>query len=397
MSSSDSGVESGSILAKTRADLISEQRKIKKEIQKGKMIVEGLQHDIRIAKEAYNLGESTIMNRTKKIVALFGDTIKNEDEIIEKIKNLLSSIEQDENKIKELRNEIRDKEFLHSQNEQNLSIIKKELETQMGFLSNKKREIAVKESELNNLKDKLKNTKESSDKLINDMEPVSKLINSHPSDDDYFSRLKHQYQFISSSFETPLHILSETSGIRYSGKSTSDEARLFLASICSYVAKRSRMNDEKRRMITDLQEKLIIVNKELNRVQTKESKTKKDIERIESMIQNIKNKRNQDFLDHKTRIETEIANKKGKERKNLMNIYKLLDTNAIIDENCSLNRIAKYNIESIEKIALQYNNKIESLRSKRRINKESQNSMKMIGSVADRILISNNMLLHNLK
>jgi hypothetical protein len=106
MSSSSSSPSSSARLIEQRKQLLSEQQKVQKDIQRLKLRSDGLEHDIQVARTAFSVTESPIIVRTKRLATLFGGMLRSDEELIERVQKLLQSAEREEALAIELRQEI---------------------------------------------------------------------------------------------------------------------------------------------------------------------------------------------------------------------------------------------------------------------------------------------------
>jgi hypothetical protein len=120
MASSSSSPSDDEQLQHQKAKLISEQQKLQKEIQRLKLQADGHEHDLQVAKAAFNFAESTIINRTKKLATMFGGLLQSDEELFERIKGLMQQIEEDEATAAELRLEIKRCKETHTKGDSTL-------------------------------------------------------------------------------------------------------------------------------------------------------------------------------------------------------------------------------------------------------------------------------------
>jgi hypothetical protein len=190
MSSSSSSPSSSARLIEQRKQLLSEQQKVQKDIQRLKLRSDGLEHDIQVARTAFSVGESPIVSRTRKLAALFGGMLRSDEELIERIQDLLQSLERDQALAVELGQEIERCGQAKQKEDDHLDETHGQLRRQRQVNHQKQEEKQNARRQLAHITESFEAVQLQKAALLDKITPIARLLNCRPESPEFTRRLR---------------------------------------------------------------------------------------------------------------------------------------------------------------------------------------------------------------
>lgn len=279
-SSSSSGSYNDDLIAKRR-QLLAEKKKLQKDVNQSRQVIERYEHDLQVAKTVSALSDMTLVGKTKNLATLFGGMLKSDEELVEKIQSMIQQAEEDEALAEQLKLEISNINNDRVHDDEKIDDTKQILKHQKGIVTQKEAEKKNILETLSQLEKKIANCQSEKDDFMNKVAPLARMINSKTTDHDFFSKLQSKVSRIDPKTEAMLRELADIAGVQ-----TPDfdnlNIKTFLDAVAYKYGKLTRQASEKHKLVDSVMAKLDGVNSQINEKRKKLKHLTKAIEKIHS-------------------------------------------------------------------------------------------------------------------
>lgn len=393
MSSSDSY---NNALIQQRANLLTEQDKLKKEIKKSQLQAEGLEHDLQIAQQAFSFAETSMIGRTKRLATLFGGMLKSDDELIEKIQLLIKSAEEDEKKAVSLRAQIEEFSLVQSQDDYKVDDTLNILKHQNSIVQEKQDELNHHVNMLHQINEKIDQEKRNNQSFLSKYKPIAELVNVKEFNSDFFNKLNKKVRGIDENTQKALSSLAEVARINIPNYEDFNVTEFFDLISYSYekLQKKANQQNELR------QEVLNRVQKTQNEINHKKKKIRILNDFIDTTTTQI-NRTNDEIKQaaemRQKELELKINTIQAKERKRILSAF-LISSQSVDPNKLSVDKLIEAEIMFINETAKQLNEaRINHQERVKNSAMKLQRGINAVENAADAISVANRRLIRNIK
>lgn len=395
MSSISSSDSYNDALIKQKAELITENKKMKSENQKLQLQAEGLEHDLQIAQQAFSFAGSTMISRTKRFATLFGCMLKSDEELIQKIQALIKSAEDDERKAIELKNQIDMLTNTQAQDDSKINDAMKSFKFQQSKTSEKQSDLNDHVKILDDINKQIIIEEQNKRDLMTKYQPLADLLNAKSYNGDFFAKLQQKYNSIDPKAQRALSSLADAAGIELPDFNDFNIGQ-FLDTI-SYQYEKLQSREQQQSQLNQA------VLDRLQRTKDKINEKKKKLRILNEYVNSATNqiaKKNDDFQQasqmRNDEVQSKIMSLQTKERKNLTSVFLFTNQNAdpnqisvddIIQNECSL---ITETAEKLVKARQEKKEKVQNSAAK------LQKGICVIENAADVLSVANRRLMRNI-
>ena len=388
---------SNSELAKTRANLLQEQQQLKKEIRTARAKAQRFQNDLQMAQDAYNIGEMAFLKRTKKIADLFGGQLKSDEDLIQKVQELMKEADENEQKAKELRAQLEEQQLAKIKNDSMMADAQNELQKQQDFYEKKKGELQKAENLYEMATNEYNKAKKKKDDLVASLLPIAQVLGVSEINEDFFNKLQQAMEQMNPSYEDSLRNLANVAGIPFNGMNGNDISS-FLDNIMKVYCSLQKQTNEQKKLENEVISKL---DKLKNQVENKEMEAKQlqeTINRLTNDIEHNKKKKLDAYSLKKSSQQNRLNEIRAKEMNHIKRVLEKMGVSQLLTPETTLDEAVEIQCNIILKMARKV---VEIKQGAMNIDYESRNRLQKnigaIGEVADCIISSNRVLLRKLK
>ena len=383
-SSSDSYNE---LLMNQRSKLISEQQKIKKELQKSQLQADGLEHDLQIAQQAFSFAESSIIGRTKRLATLFGGMLKSDDELVEKIQALIKSTEEDEEKAENLRQQIEEYNLAQSQDDCQVDEVRNELKIQNEKIAEKQAEHQAHCLLLEDANKKILEAQRRKSDVFAHYQPICQMLNAKITDPDFFEILHQKATGMDNKTRRAFQDLAD---LIHEDDINFDKFDInrFFDSVCYYYEKLIRRDMQQKQMNKEVNEKLAKTKNEI-------SSKKKKMKSLCAFINTTKSQ----IEKHQNDISSRLSEIQNQERRNIQAAYEMsYQLKAKSTNKITVDKMIEYECNKIIETACQLKQaKFDRERRKKKSELQLIKGINVLENAADTISVANRRILHHIK
>ena len=391
--SSSGSTSANDALLQQRSQLLAEQNRLRKIISKSKLIAESYEHDLQIAKTAFAFGEATIITRTKNIATMFGGMLRSDEELVDRIQQLMKQADEDERTAAELRAQIEQLNSTRDQSDDRLDDLRRILKQQKNSLDKKIEEVAEVQAALESLEQEIEKCDTKKRDLLDSLEPIARIIGAKPEDPDFFDRLAQKANHMDSRTEDMLRELRQLLKI---DKTDPFDAKKFFDTVAFKYEKLQSQAQEQRELENGVKRKLETIKEQL----TTKRKNKQDLQRS---IRHI----NKD-IEMKCMAEAETAKITKMQQQKLVDDMKNAEMLALTKllKKLKVKEQTGATCETLTKqLTRAVTQKVQSLSDARRTNsqrrmnsaKELESGIRVVESATNAISRANRHLLHKLR
>lgn len=399
MISSDSHSDSsdGSELSNTRANILQEQQQLKKEILAAKQQVQRYEHDLEIAQNAYNIGEIAFLQRAKKLAQLFGGTIKSDEELIEKVQNLMKEADENEQKAKELRVELEEYQNAKQQNDTLVQTQQNELQKQKDLLSKKKADLAKAQEVYENATNDLNFMQQKTTDLINSLSPVAAAIGCTEINDEFFRILEQRLSSYNPDYDKPLKRIAKAANVSYRGLTGFNPGQFFDKVVDSYNELQNTVNQESNAQ-NEVKRKMENIDLQIKQKENETETLKQAIAKLEDELNNKKSALAQKDSEQIAEMKKKAEIVRAKELEHVKRVLEKIGAPSLIKDNTSLDDSIDILCSVIMKLARKVQERKQSALARDSHSQERlQRNIHVIEDTADVIIKSNRLLLKKYK
>lgn len=315
--SSDSNSSEISQLCRTRAQLLSEKKSLKRDIHKSQIAIDGYEHDLRLAKEAYTFTESKILDRTRKLATLFGRHIQNDDQLIELIRSLMAEVKSKEAEVVELKSQIEKINVIHTEDETEKQKLQNFLEEKKGNVHNSYSKLTQLQSELESINSALFNAQKQRTFFYQSIAPISISlgIKENEYDDKYFEKLRKKSTAFQSDVISEFLPLSQLTQIPIDFSNFNPIN--YLEQTLNYYQRLIQYNNEQKTLNDSVQAKILKVKRRIQKENSKHETLLQEIQDTNNNFDSIK----EIISQRKIKAKDEITSKVAKLREHEIQLY----------------------------------------------------------------------------
>ena len=390
--SNDSSSSQIERLYQTRTELLSEKKIIKRDIQKSQLKIDGYQHDLMMAKEAYNLAESKILERTKKLAALFGHAFQNDDQLIEMIQSLIEEGNSKEKTVEELQNQL--EEYKKSQNVSNSEEVslQQELQKLQKAESIEISKLNQQKTELESINNSIFEAQKTKAQFFEMISPLSAELSFNPSfiDSQYIDQLSQRINSYKPETVLIFKRLSESANIPFDPDHF--DPQNFLQQV-EYVYKRLNKSIKEQKTLNDaIISRLEHVKKQISKEKKQRNQLLSEIQQAKHDLENTQLLHSKKEKDANEEIRLKIQNRKKRE----IDLFSIdLPKDKIYEDPNELLQIQINRLQEATQNLIKARSDAEIKKLQSAANLER--GINIISNAADTISRANRRLLRNLK
>ena len=388
---------SNSELERTRANLLQEQQQLKKEIRTARAKAQRFQNDLQMAQDAYNIGEMAFLKRTKKIADLFGGQLKSDEDLIEKVQELMKEADENEQKARELRAQLEEQQLAKMKNESMMADAQNELQKQQDFYEKKKGELQKAENLYETATNEYNKAKKKKDDLISSLLPIAQLLGVSEINEDFFNKLQQAMEQMNPAYEDALRELANAAGVQFNGMKGNDVSA-FLDNVVKVYCSLQKQANEQKKLENEVISKLDKLKQQVADKEKESAALQNSINNLTSEIEKSKKKKLDAYSLKKTSMQNRLDEIRSKEMNHIKRVLEKMGVAQLLTPETTLDEAVEIQCNSILKMARKV---VEIKQGAMNIDYESRNRLQKnigaIGEVADCIITSNRVLLRKLK
>jgi chromosome segregation ATPase len=288
---------------------------MRREIRRSRAAVDEKKHELELVKAEFSYAENTLIKRTRKLAALFGGMLKSDEELIQKIQELLESTDQQESRVKTLHTKLEELQDTQKQCDAKIKVAESELEQEQQILQEARAEQEAVLQQLSTLNAEMTEKRSEKAALSEKITAIANAINSKMTDPDFPAKLAASLAGLEPKTAQLLHELANVLGIDPPAAQNPDVDEFVESMAIAYekLLQKQHNAEEAKKKITGENE---AVNLKIQERRKKNSRLRKEIRKLEN-----------DIADEEQQVSLKrqhMAQKTQEKRENLLSRLKII-------------------------------------------------------------------------
>ena len=295
-----------------------EQTRLRKSINKQRLVAESYEHDLQIAKTAFAYGESSIISRTRNLANIFGGILRSDEELVDTIQKLMQQAIQDEKTAEELRSKIDQLNATREQGDDRLDDVKSLLKQQKTIIGKKMAEVDEKQQRIYSIQDKLNTFDRKKKEFLEKIGPIEKDLGATIDEVDFFAKLGRRVNRMDAKTEATFKEIAELLSIDVPVAGNFD-AKRFMDAVAFKYERLSEQAQTRRDMENNVTQRLETIKEQIRLRRKKAEDISKAVDRtkkenkakklVDKEVARVHQAEKQRILEHMKKSELTHLNK----------------------------------------------------------------------------------------